>query len=174
MQYIRRKKFVYGDCDMKILVFSDSHGYLQNMVKAVNKNKDVQMIIHLGDIVGDALELQKKFPQYPLHYVRGNNDFGMEHPKEKILEIEGLKILLTHGHAYGVKNDYQRIISMGNSLKVNAVFFGHTHQREEFLSNRMLVLNPGSIGIPKYPDPKTYCVVVFDSGKIYPFFESIH
>ena len=43
---------------MKALVFSDSHGYIKNMIKAIDHFKDeIDIIIHLGDYVDDVSEL---------------------------------------------------------------------------------------------------------------------
>ena len=42
---------------MRALVFSDSHGNLENMKKAINHFKDITTIFHLGDFIDDS----KKF-----------------------------------------------------------------------------------------------------------------
>jgi len=47
---------------MRILLFSDSHGNIQNMIKAINKNKNISMLIHLGDFIRDAIK-RKQFLQ---------------------------------------------------------------------------------------------------------------
>ena len=39
---------------MKALVFSDSHGRTENLVKAMDRHPDFQAIFHLGD-VGNCL-----------------------------------------------------------------------------------------------------------------------
>lgn len=151
---------------MKILLFSDSHGNIGNMVKAVSKHRDADMIIHLGDIVRDALKLKELYKNIKLEFVRGNNDWNQEYPNERILELEGRKILITHGHHYNVKYDYQRITLRGKTAGVNAVFFGHTHVAEEFFSDGMLVLNPGSISLPAHSANPSYCIVQINEERI--------
>ena len=121
---------------MKILLFSDSHGHVNNMAKALLKNRNIDMVIHLGDCISDILKLQSIYGSYKYEFVRGNNDWARE----------GRKIFITHGHNYNVKYDYRRIASRGTAIGAAAVFFGHTHEPEEFFSEGMLVLNPGSIG----------------------------
>ncbi|MDP4182854.1 MAG: metallophosphoesterase [Bacillota bacterium] len=151
---------------MKILLFSDSHGYTHNMFKAVNKVKDIDIIIHLGDFVKDIQKLSDmiKGPKY--EFVLGNNDWSREFPSEKLIEVEGKKIFITHGHLYNVKNDYTKIIQKGVSLGADAVFFGHTHKTEELYYEGMMVLNPGSISIPSQSDRPTYCVIEIKDNKI--------
>ena len=46
---------------MKYLVLSDSHGNVDNMVRAVEREKP-DGIIHLGDCWRDAEELNELFP----------------------------------------------------------------------------------------------------------------
>ena len=151
---------------MRILVFSDSHGYSQNLVKAINNNQNIDIIIHLGDIVGDAVKLRNAYKNIRVEVVSGNNDFSKDFPSEKILDIEGKRILITHGHMYRVKQGYQKLIIKGKSINADAVFFGHTHLSEELYVDNMLLLNPGSIGIPLKPNNPTYCLVEIKDGKI--------
>ena len=50
---------------MKYLVLSDSHGNVDNMARAVEREKP-DGIIHLGDGWRDAEELHELFPRLPL------------------------------------------------------------------------------------------------------------
>ena len=61
----------------KLLVLSDSHGNIDNMVFAVKKTAP-DMIIHLGDCWSDAVGLAEEFPEIPMAHVPGNCDFSME------------------------------------------------------------------------------------------------
>ena len=58
----------------RILVLSDSHGNVDNMIEAVN-NTEPDRIIHLGDCFADARKLHKKFPEIPMAQVPGNCDW---------------------------------------------------------------------------------------------------
>ncbi len=151
---------------MKIIVFSDSHGVVNNMVSAVNKHKDADMIIHLGDVVKDAQKLKEIYSHIPVEFVSGNNDWARENSSEKVLELEGIKIFITHGHNYGVKISYDRLIQKAEDLGADAVLFGHTHRTEELYHDGILVLNPGSISLPAKPSNPTYCVIEIMNGKV--------
>jgi len=135
---------------MKILVISDTHGIIydaQNIIKKYEKN--VEMCIHLGDLAKDAIYLQSRFPNLKFEIVRGNNDFTKDFPTEKIIELGGKKILITHGHMYSVKSTYDLIVNHAKAFRVDACFFGHTHQQEEFYSDGILFLNPGSLAFSR-------------------------
>lgn len=158
---------------MKILLFSDSHGYTHNMVKAISRHRDTGMVIHLGDFVKDAIKVAESYKDIKFEYVRGNNDWSSEHPAEKLLEIEGRRVLITHGHIYKVKYSYGNLIEKGASVAADAVFFGHTHLTEELFSGNMLVLNPGSISAPVEGNRPTYCIVDITADKIRTRFMSV-
>ncbi|MDP4091877.1 MAG: metallophosphoesterase [Bacillota bacterium] len=151
---------------MKILVFSDSHGYIENMNSAIKLNSDADMIIHLGDCTKDIFKVMDKHPGYRYEFVRGNNDWLPDIPAEKQLDICGMKILLTHGHQYGVKSGYGSLQKKCTALNYNAVFFGHTHMTEDIFSEGLLMINPGSISLPVYPAKPTYCTAEISKGKI--------
>ncbi len=152
--------------DMRILLFSDSHGYTHNMIKVINKSKDIDMIIHLGDFIKDAFKIKELYKDIPFEFVPGNNDWTKDYPSEKLLELKGKKVLITHGHLYNVKYDYQRIILRGKILKADAVFFGHTHLAEEIFSEGIMILNPGSISIPAQSEKPTYSLVEIKNDKL--------
>ena len=78
----------------RILVLSDSHGNVNNMVTAVSRLHP-DMIIHLGDCWADAEQLHRKFPMTVMEQVPGNCDCRQE-VQERILLIEGKKILICH------------------------------------------------------------------------------
>ena len=86
----------------RILVLSDSHGNVNNMVTAVGRLHP-DMIIHLGDCWADAEQLHRKFPMTVMEQVPGNCDCRQE-VQERILLIEGKKILICHGHTFNVKD----------------------------------------------------------------------
>ena len=60
---------------MKILVLSDSHGNVDNMVQAVTHTAP-DWILHLGDVMADGEKLHAMFPEIPFEQVPGNCDYG--------------------------------------------------------------------------------------------------
>ena len=128
----------------KILVLSDSHGNVNNMVTAVSRLQP-DIIIHLGDCWADAEQLHRKFPMTIMEQVPGNCDCRQDIP-ERILLIEGKKILICHGHTFNVKAGYLNLEYAAEERKVDAALFGHTHRVFYDKHNRIAYMNPGSIG----------------------------
>ena len=146
---------------MKILVFSDSHGYYQRMLKIIRQHSDTDAVIHCGDILNDCTSLEKLLEKdISLHYVCGNNDIAPDVPKELELNFEEKRIFVTHGHLYGVKcsNDSLRQkIKEGYDL----VLYGHTHIPDTEYFYGGIILNPGAVC---YSSKGTYAIVTIDNG----------
>lgn len=151
---------------MKLLILSDSHGVISTMKRAVLRSVPDQ-IIHLGDCWQDGQRLHQLFPQIPFYQVPGNCDHRPEDPSERLLRLEGYRILICHGNTYGVK---QSLISAGLAAEeknLDLFLFGHTHHPLVDRRGKTLFLNPGSIGDAAHP---FYGEVLLDSehldGKI--------
>lgn len=77
---------------IRILVISDTHGDIEKARDVIRKNKNVSLIIHLGDYFRDAQKIRDEFPDIPIEYIYGNSDFMIDDtPAEKLLEYEGKK-----------------------------------------------------------------------------------
>ena len=144
----------------KILVLSDSHGNLNNMILAV-KREEPDMIIHLGDCMGDAQNLHLRFPGIPMEQVPGNCDCSQEFQERELL-IEGKKILICHGHTFNVKAGYLNLEYAAQERHADAALFGHTHRVYYDNYNHITYLNPGSIGAPAYGTPPSYGILNID------------
>lgn len=148
---------------MKILVLSDSHGNVSNMLRAVEREQP-RAVFHLGDCWRDAERLHDRLPDLPLEQVPGNCDWLRScRETEKLLELEGKRVLLCHGHTYGVK---QSLLAAGLAAEekgLDLFLFGHTHKPLVDMRGKTLFLNPGSIG--DYARP-TYGVVTLENGRL--------
>ena len=151
---------------MKLLVFSDSHGRGKNILEAIDLHGGVaDAIIFLGDGLSDLYEVKRKYDKIPVFSVKGNCDFYdfNDTPEEILVNFDGIKILLCHGHKYGVKSSLTRILYRCLELEADAIFFGHTHvpveMTEYVAEKRIQIFNPGSIGSCSYG-------VVNTSGKV--------
>jgi uncharacterized protein len=152
---------------MKILVLSDTHGEIDKAVEAIEKNRDIDLIIHLGDYFRDAQKLESMFPKIPVEYIYGNSDFMIgDVPAEKMLDIKGKRIFITHGHRYSVKWDYNRLHKKAEESNADVLLFGHTHIAELIEEKGYLLINPGSISEPRSEDNESYAVIEIDEGRI--------
>ena len=148
----------------KICVFSDSHGYGDNMARVMEAEQP-DMVLHLGDGASDFIRLQQQFPGPEYHGVQGNCDYRPTVPKKLCLTVEHVQIFAAHGHAYQVKLDptLTRLRYAGLEAQAQAVLFGHTHiPRLEQLQG-MTILNPGSIG--RTPRP-SYGILLVDGDTV--------
>ena len=120
------------------------------MIEAVERESP-QQIFHLGDCWRDAERLNAHFPRIPLVQVPGNCDLCPGEPAERILCLEDRRILLCHGHTYGVKSSLLRAGLTAQQENLDAFLFGHTHVPLVDRRGKTLFLNPGSIGHPTRP-----------------------
>lgn len=133
---------------MKIAVVSDTHGNIEKTLDAIRTIENLELIIHLGDHVLDAREIEKQIAIDTI-YVKGNCDLEKEVYEEKILDLLGKKILITHGHNYDVKRGLNNIFYRGKELNVDVILFGHSHISLIMESENILMLNPGSPDTPR-------------------------
>lgn len=133
---------------MRILIISDSHGETKRFDKAIAA-LEPDMIIHLGDIERDVEYLSDVYPEIPLHAVAGNNDPWVRREAEKVIEIENIKIFMTHGHLYGVWDNGFRIAKRAEELGCSVALFGHSHVPCNELYGNVRAFNPGSISRPR-------------------------
>ena len=86
---------------MRVIVFSDSHGDVRPMDKALAAVGGAEAVIHLGDVERDVRYLEKTCG-LPVYAVLGNNDFGAPRLTESVVELGGARIFICHGHTRGV------------------------------------------------------------------------
>lgn len=147
---------------MTLLILSDSHSKVDNMVRAVEQTLP-DRIIHLGDCWRDGQALRLRFPDLPMEQVPGNCDPPLDVPAEKLLTLEGKRILLCHGHTYGVKESLLSAGYAAQEQSADLFLFGHTHRPLRDFRGKTDFLNPGSIGDPLHP---TYGVVWIQNGTL--------
>lgn len=139
---------------MKIAVISDSH-YDGSSINAVKKHlNDVEIILHCGDGAPDTKLLERDF-NGEIYAVRGNCDISNEYPSERIVEVMGTKIFITHGNMYNVKNEYNTIFYRGKEVDADIVLFGHSHKAIINNYDGLTIMNPGSITFPYGTAKKT-------------------
>ena len=145
---------------MTILLMSDSHRKIipvQNLLSLYGNRLEVA--IHLGDHADDLTRYEGEFPKLTMHTVAGNCDYPYFGDQDQLLKMSGKRILITHGHRYLVKETLDRIIYRAKELKVDACFFGHTHNPVIFDEDSIVFINPGSVGRPGYKEKPSYGLV---------------
>ena len=128
----------------RILLLSDSHGYrgkLGNVLMKAESAGPFDAMVHLGDGYMDMKEYEAHLP--PLYITPGNCDG--DRGTVFLPEVDGQKVLITHGHAFHVKMGLHALIARARQEEACVACFGHTHRplcREE---DGVLLINPGSV-----------------------------
>ncbi|ERI94239.1 phosphodiesterase family protein [Clostridiales bacterium oral taxon 876 str. F0540] len=149
---------------MQIAVISDTHRHSYSINRAADIIKDMDMLIHLGDNVDDVEIFKENFKGKIIN-VRGNCDFTSFTPRERLEEIEGKKIFITHGDKYSVKYDLLRLKYRAKEVGADIVLFGHTHQSLELYEDGIWFINPGSASLPR-DSFKSLAVLEIDNNNV--------
>ena len=144
---------------VKILVFSDSHRSKSGMYDAIETHNPDQ-VIHLGDHLDDAEEVSYVYPKIPFCMVPGNCDGWTTVPLKKQIKLADKQFLLSHGHLWGVKRNFDGAIADARAAGVDVLLFGHTHKAVcRQLEDGLWVLNPGT-------SRSTFGMITIENGVI--------
>lgn len=131
---------------MKVLVVSDNHFDREILVKLAAQYKNqVDLLIHCGDSQLPASD--SLFSEFIT--VQGNNDFDDQIPQTRLIDEQGERILVTHGHLQDVNYTMTKLKLLGQENHATIVLFGHTHKLGVKMDEHALFLNPGSISLPR-------------------------
>ena len=160
---------------MKLMFASDIHGsayYCEKMLECYRREKAERLWI-LGDILyhGPRNDLPKEYApkkviamlndiKEEICAVRGNCDtevdqMVLEFPilaDYSLLAADGLRLYATHGHVYNEQH-------MPPLMAGDILIHGHTHIYEIKKTGEHVILNPGSVSIPKGGNPPTYGIL---------------
>ncbi|MEG0014100.1 MAG: metallophosphoesterase [Cellulosilyticaceae bacterium] len=137
---------------MKVLVISDTHHRINRVdrVLEIFKDKGIEHIIHAGDHLQDAKDIEAKYPHIQVHKVPGNCDMeGYGSDTSKLIRISGIPIFIAHGHKHHVKYDYEEIFIDAVAHEAKVAIFGHSHSAYKERKEGIILLNPGSISEPR-------------------------
>ncbi len=170
----------------KIMIASDLHGDAEacRAMLAVYEHSGADELVLLGDLLyhgprndlpagyapKEVISLLSGMKKPPL-CVRGNCDAEVDQmvlpfpimAEYAILEMGGIKVFATHGHHASPEN--LPALAAGD-----AFLYGHTHlYRAERNEGGILLLNPGSVSLPKGGNPKTYMLYEDCAFTVYDF-----
>ncbi|MBQ3146090.1 MAG: phosphodiesterase [Clostridia bacterium] len=157
---------------MKVMCISDIHGNIECLNRAIERYREenAEKLIILGDFSSyyfsssdfEVAEILNNMAG-AIIAVKGNCDstqadelFNFSLGYLKTIDINGIKVTLTHGHIYN-----------RNSLPENCgkIFLsGHTHIGMLEQIGERIIANPGSISKPRGGTKKSY--IIIDEEKI--------
>ena len=139
---------------MKIVLLSDNHRDLYSINYIRKKYADLPYRVHCGDncLLPEQME--------GFTAVAGNMDFW-DYPDEIVLEIEGHRILVMHGHRLfpSYRPDHDLMAAAAKKEGCDTVFYGHTHLYYDGTVNGVRMLNPGSIYRNRDESPRCFMEV---------------
>lgn len=161
---------------MKILMASDIHGsayWCERLMELAEREQPDRLVL-LGDLLyhGPRNDLPRDYaPKQVIPMlsrwkdrilaVRGNCEAEVDQmvlpfpcmAEYALLEADGLRLFLTHGHHHNPQNL--------PPLEEGSVFvYGHTHIKQDALIGGIRCINPGSVSIPK--DGSHSCLILED------------
>lgn len=131
---------------MNYLVVSDNHGDRQCLVELVEKYRGtVDKMFHCGD---SELEPTDELWN-ELIVVTGNCDYDERYVTEQLIKTEEDQVLMTHGHLISVRQSTAALQARAEELGATIALYGHTHQLSVEFNAGLLIVNPGSIRLPR-------------------------
>jgi len=149
---------------MRIALVGDTHRDIQPAERALRKLGPFDYILHTGDFLDDAALLGQRLDQ-PVIAVAGNCDGLSLVARERVLELGGIRILLSHGHLYEVKRGLLPLFYRAREVGADLVVYGHTHIAACETESGIVLVNPGSVTLPR-DGRKTMAVAEVEPGRL--------
>lgn len=154
---------------MIIGLVSDSHGNTAaiDMMLAMPGVNEVECWLHAGDFVVDAEYLEMASGK-KVYKVAGNGDWPhSKAPEDLMVVLEGFRIMLTHGHEHGVRYGTEILAENALNMGADIAVYGHTHIADisPAGSERLTILNPGSIGRPRDDSYGSFMLLELEKGR---------
>lgn len=151
---------------MKMLVVSDTHGKSAMLERAIEAEEPFDALIHCGDVEGQE-DYIEALVDCPVYMVAGNNDFFSDLDREIEVDLDGVRIMVTHGHYYGVSLELNELADEAASRDIPLVLFGHTHRPVVCKIQGVTAMNPGSLSYPRQEGraPSYLVLNIHEDGK---------
>ena len=166
---------------MKAVVISDTHGSLKTWMQVLPFLEDADMIWHLGDVLYhgprnpipegyNPAALAENLKRFHIDYVRGNCDADVdvqvlglaEMPRVMEETINDLKIVMIHGDLLPEEDEVDFAKQHGASILRR----GHTHISRIERKGNVVIVNPGSLSLPKGGSKNSFATILFDDPTI--------
>lgn len=153
---------------MYVGLISDTHGIFSDGFRKFFEPVDV--IWHAGDFGGGASFAEDMAAFKPVVGVCGNcdgQDIRFMHPQHRYMEVEGMKILMTH--IGGSPGHYDiRAHALIDNYKPDVFICGHSHILKVMRDTQldMLYINPGAAGLQGWQVVRTALRFRIEDGAI--------
>ena len=138
----------------RIVCASDGHNARSAREDLMAALPPCDLFCWLGDVESDALffraALAQTHPNTEFQDVAGNCDPFSALPGAVRLNAAGLRVFITHGHRYTVKQTYDLLAEAAAGNGCRLALFGHTHVQHSQWINGVLLVNPGALKNREY------------------------
>lgn len=150
---------------MQVAFVSDSHGSLDDFKIFMDQVKDADKIVHLGDVLyhgprnplpggynpKELAEIIKNDDRFVI--LKGNCDSEVDqtvtekpiNESEMLIGIDHNTFYFHHGHRFSE----EEMVEKAKDYEANVVVYGHSHKKVLKNIDGILVVNPGSLTLPK-------------------------
>ncbi|NHI98968.1 metallophosphoesterase [Lactococcus garvieae] len=128
------------------IVMSDSHTD-RDVIKRIKDKYEgtASALFHCGDS-----ELPSNDDIWQgVNVVAGNCDYDDGYSDIKMVDVEGKKVLIAHGHQFYVGLGLDRYSYFAEEKEADIALFGHIHQPVAQMIGNTLYINPGSVSQPR-------------------------
>lgn len=143
------------------IIVSDSHRNRAALDNLDGVFAECDYIVHLGDLSTDGGYTRNKYPDKTI-VINGNCDLDKMGDDEKVVEVEGVKIFMCHGHTYGVKQALFHLAEEAKAAGCSIALYGHTHCAKVDEIDGVKLINPGNLS--RYSS-NSYCYLAVHNGK---------
>ncbi len=145
---------------MDILVWSDSHGRKDFVIRMLDKEPNCKTVFFLGDGMKEAEQVKELYPDRHFIFVKGNNDWYCNAELYAYKHIEGVTFMACHGDALSVRFSLRELFNKASSVRAHIALYGHTHvpKAEGDPYSGVCAVNPGALCDGKY------CVISAEKG----------
>ncbi len=145
---------------MRVLIISDVHSDIDNLLSCLKKESDtIDAVIFTGDGIDVVEDVEFNYEHIKFYKVRGNTDYYSYEESEKIIELNGYKIFITHGNEYGVKSTLGLLKKKSKLLEVDITIYGHTHISRIEIEDGIYYINGGCISKERISRENTYSII---------------
>ena len=135
---------------MKVLIASDAHvpdrerEVPKPVKELIESEAPFDLVLYAGDLTGpEVLEWLKGLGD-EVKVVRGNMDY-LPLPEKEVVEVEGKRVLLLHGHQVRPRGNLDALSALASSEGAEVIVHGHLHKPLIKVHRGVLHLNPGSL-----------------------------
>jgi len=138
---------------MRIAVISDTHDNIWKLEELLKTLKNIDALIHCGDLCSPFMvrKIKEYVKNIPVHIVWGNNDGDKLALQEAGVDAENLIFhedfarIKLDGLTVGVTHYREIAVELSINETYDLILFGHTHEVEEKLMRKSLLVNPGEV-----------------------------